>query len=63
MSLEKPEYYTSQEVCAVLRRSAKTLGRLRKKRAITFIRTGGKFLYPISAVNKFLNDRTIGAAA
>lgn len=52
---------TSAEVCDELRMSSKTLQRWRKAGRITHIRRGGRFLFPRTAIEKFLTARTIAA--
>jgi excisionase family DNA binding protein len=55
-------YLTTEEVCALLRTSAKTLQRWRKSRRITYVRLSGRFLYPRTAIEKFIAARTMHSA-
>jgi len=57
-----PEFLNSAEVCSLLRCSSKTLQRLRQRREINFVRTGGKYLYRSAAVSLFLARREVRAA-
>jgi excisionase family DNA binding protein len=55
-------YLTSEEVCALLRICAMTLSRWRKARKITYVRLGGRFLYPRAGIEKFIAARTVQSA-
>ncbi len=55
-------HLTTQEAAAELRVSTKTLQRWRLARKITYVRLGGKFLYPRIAIESFIAKRTLVAA-
>ena len=56
------EFLTSRDVCALLKISSKTLERLRKKRALNFVRLGGAYRFRRSAVDLFLSQREVTAS-
>lgn len=53
---------TSKQVCEILQVSAKTLQRLRNKRAISFIRAGGGYRYRRIAVDRYIANREVRVA-
>jgi excisionase family DNA binding protein len=53
---------TSNEVCDLLRISAKSLQRLRGKKAISFLRISGSVRFRQADVENFLAQRTVVAA-
>jgi excisionase family DNA binding protein len=51
---------TSREVSTRLGICPKTLQRLRKRGAISFVMVGGAFRYRPSVLDYFINSRTVG---
>ncbi len=62
VTLPAPELLTSDEVCALLRVSGKTLSRMRRARQINFIRRGRCYLFRRSSVDLYLAQRETKAA-
>jgi excisionase family DNA binding protein len=59
---EIEKFLTTRDVCAALKISPKTLERLRKRRALNFIRVGGAYRFRRSAINLFLSQREVMAS-
>lgn len=62
LSLVKQSYLTSEEVCALIRVSPKTLQRMRKERKIMFMRRPGRVIFPATEVARYIKDRLVLAA-
>jgi len=62
LPLAQPKFLTSAETAALLRVDRRTLRRYTKKRLITFIKRGGGCLFPVTEIERFLNNRTVRAA-
>jgi excisionase family DNA binding protein len=56
------EFLTSRDVCALLKISSKTLERMRKRRALNFVRVGGAYRFRRSALDLFLAQREVMAS-
>jgi excisionase family DNA binding protein len=56
-----PVLLTTEEVASYLKCCRRTIDRLVAARAISFTKVGGKNLFTVKAVLKFLDGRTLGA--
>ncbi len=54
------EYYTNDDLRAILRVSKRTLARYRQKKLIPYYMTGGKVYYKVAEVQSFLNKAVRG---
>ncbi len=53
------EYYTNDDLRAILRVSKRTLARYRQKKLIPYYMTGGKVYYKVAEVQNFLKRKEV----
>jgi excisionase family DNA binding protein len=62
-SLQSHRFLTAPEICETLRISRRQLGRMIVDRKLAYVRVGGVLRFPVTDVERFINVRTVKAAA